>query len=101
MDDHRWALFIWEQHRQKTGGARYSLMHADYHWDSNSQRSRRCDADLSDRVAKPPVRHMQSTVQQDNLATYAAGIWTERLRTNDSLSADRFAGRIQPVDATH
>jgi len=35
MDDHKWAFFIWEQHRLKTGGARYSLMHADYHWDSN------------------------------------------------------------------
>jgi hypothetical protein len=34
MDDHKWALFIWEQHRQQVGGGRYSLMHADYHWDS-------------------------------------------------------------------
>lgn len=34
MDDHKWALFIWEQHRLRVGGGRYSLMHADYHWDS-------------------------------------------------------------------
>jgi len=34
MDDHKWALFIWEQHRQLVGGGRYSLMHVDYHWDS-------------------------------------------------------------------
>lgn len=34
MDDHKWALFIWEQHRLRVGGGRYSLVHADYHWDS-------------------------------------------------------------------
>jgi len=34
IDDHKWALLIWEQHRQLTGGRRYSLIHADYHWDS-------------------------------------------------------------------
>lgn len=37
MDDHRWALFVWEQHRQKVAAERYSLMHADYHWDSNDE----------------------------------------------------------------
>lgn len=34
MDDHKWALLIWEQHRLRVRGRRYSLMHADYHWDS-------------------------------------------------------------------
>lgn len=34
MDDHKWALFIWDQLRQKARGVRYSLIHADYHWDS-------------------------------------------------------------------
>lgn len=34
MDDHKWALLIWEQHRLRARGGRYSLMHADYHWDS-------------------------------------------------------------------
>ena len=30
MDDHRWALKVWET--QRTGN-RYVLIHADYHWD--------------------------------------------------------------------
>lgn len=34
MDDHKWALLIWEQHRLRASGGRYSLIHADYHWDS-------------------------------------------------------------------
>ena len=34
MDNHKWALFVWERHRLQVGGAQYSLMHADFHWDS-------------------------------------------------------------------
>ena len=30
MDDHRWALKVWETERKSL---RYSLIHADYHWD--------------------------------------------------------------------
>jgi hypothetical protein len=31
MDNHRWALKVWETERKHT---RYSLVHADYHWDA-------------------------------------------------------------------
>jgi hypothetical protein len=31
MDDHRWALKVWEAERKSQS---YSLIHADYHWDS-------------------------------------------------------------------
>ena len=30
MDDHRWALKVWETERKSH---QYSLVHADYHWD--------------------------------------------------------------------
>jgi UPF0489 domain len=30
MDDHRWALKVWETERRHD---RYTLVHADYHWD--------------------------------------------------------------------
>ncbi len=30
MDDHRWALKVWETEKR---GDHYSLVHADYHWD--------------------------------------------------------------------
>lgn len=30
MDDHRWALKVWEMERRHD---RYTLVHADYHWD--------------------------------------------------------------------
>lgn len=30
MDDHRWALKVWETERTKNS---YTLVHADYHWD--------------------------------------------------------------------
>ncbi len=34
MDNHRWAFYIWEQHRQNSHTEKFSLIHADYHWDS-------------------------------------------------------------------
>lgn len=33
MDDHRWAFYIWEKFRKQSGIQRFSLVHADYHWD--------------------------------------------------------------------
>lgn len=34
MDDHRWALLVWEQFAQVRGIRPFSLVHADYHWDA-------------------------------------------------------------------
>ncbi|HDV6325032.1 TPA: UPF0489 family protein [Burkholderia cenocepacia] len=34
MDDHRWALLVWEQFAQARGIRPFSLVHADYHWDA-------------------------------------------------------------------
>ena len=31
MDDHRWALYVWESEKRYR---QYTLLHADYHWDS-------------------------------------------------------------------
>jgi hypothetical protein len=31
MDDHRWALLVWERERKE---AKYTLIHADQHWDA-------------------------------------------------------------------
>lgn len=31
MDDHRWALKVWEMEKKYS---RYTLIHADYHWDA-------------------------------------------------------------------
>lgn len=33
MDNHRWALWVWEFHRERTMIDRFTLAHADYHWD--------------------------------------------------------------------
>jgi hypothetical protein len=33
MDNHKWALLAWEQHRAGKQGQCYTLFHADYHWD--------------------------------------------------------------------
>lgn len=33
MDNHKWALWVWERFRQLSNIKRFSLIHADYHWD--------------------------------------------------------------------
>lgn len=33
MDNHKWALWVWEQHSLATGIEKFTLAHADYHWD--------------------------------------------------------------------
>ncbi len=33
MDNHKWAFFVWEKFSQISGIPKFSLIHADYHWD--------------------------------------------------------------------
>ncbi|MGH8587868.1 MAG: UPF0489 family protein [Gammaproteobacteria bacterium] len=33
MDDHRWAFYIWQRCHAASVGERFSLIHADFHWD--------------------------------------------------------------------
>lgn len=34
MDDHKWAFYIWNRYHVQSGIPKFSLVHADYHWDS-------------------------------------------------------------------
>lgn len=52
MDNHKWALLVWETHRLGTGD-RYALLHADFHWDgvddfseSDEEQAKLLNADL-------------------------------------------------------
>lgn len=33
MDNHKWALWVWERHAEGAGVRKFTLAHADYHWD--------------------------------------------------------------------
>jgi hypothetical protein len=33
MDNHKWALWVWERHRLNVGVDKFTLAHADHHWD--------------------------------------------------------------------
>lgn len=33
MDNHKWALYVWEKFRLESSIRKFSLVHADYHWD--------------------------------------------------------------------
>ncbi|MGV3582623.1 MAG: UPF0489 family protein [Methylophilus sp.] len=34
MDNHKWALYVWESFRQESNIEKFDLVHVDYHWDS-------------------------------------------------------------------
>jgi len=68
MDDHKWALFVWEQHRQKVGGQRYSLMHADYHWDSTDDF--RDDDEAQTELAKADADGLRAMTAASEYITY-------------------------------
>jgi hypothetical protein len=34
MDNHRWAYWIWESHRDKFNNRKSPVIHIDYHWDA-------------------------------------------------------------------
>ncbi|MBS2132094.1 UPF0489 family protein (plasmid) [Burkholderia thailandensis] len=53
MDDHRWALLVWERFAHERHTRPFSLVHADFHWDgvndfyqNEEQRNRLLGADL-------------------------------------------------------
>lgn len=33
MDNHKWALWAWERHAADSGVQKFTLVHADHHWD--------------------------------------------------------------------
>ncbi len=37
MDDHKWAFYIWHRTKAATGVDKFSLVHADFHWDAVNQ----------------------------------------------------------------
>jgi hypothetical protein len=36
MDNHKWAFFIWHKFRSQSQIDRFSLVHADHHWDGGN-----------------------------------------------------------------
>src|SRR4051812_28727799 len=36
MDNHKWAFYIWHRFRRQSQIEKFSLVHADYHWDGGS-----------------------------------------------------------------
>ncbi len=36
MDNHKWAFYIWHKHQAESGIEKFSLVHADYHWDGGN-----------------------------------------------------------------
>ncbi|MGA9912058.1 MAG: UPF0489 family protein [Paraburkholderia sp.] len=68
MDDHRWALLVWERFAHERRVRPFSLVHADFHWDgvndfyqNEEQRNRLLGADLLT---------LETMIREDNWIRY-------------------------------
>ncbi|MCG3150707.1 MAG: hypothetical protein PCFJNLEI_04208 [Verrucomicrobiae bacterium] len=68
MDDHRWAICAWEEHRLAAALERLALVHVDYHWDSLDEYDSRPDDVPALLAADLPM--LRNIVAADELIRY-------------------------------
>lgn len=68
MDNHKWALYVWEFFRQKAGGGRYTLAHADYHWDGGYDFY--CDAEKEQELLAADVGRLHAFIEEEEWIRY-------------------------------
>lgn len=68
MDNHKWALYVWEIFRQQAGGARFTLAHADYHWDGGYDFH--CDAEKVRELLAADLQRLRAFVEEDEWIRY-------------------------------
>jgi hypothetical protein len=68
MDNHKWALYVWESFRQNTGGGRYTLAHADYHWDGGYDFC--CDAEKEQELLAADLGRLHALIDEDELIRF-------------------------------
>ncbi len=68
MDNHKWALYVWESFRQQTGGRRYTLAHADYHWDGGYDFHG--DAEQERELLAADLRRLRAYIEEEEWIRY-------------------------------
>ena len=68
MDDHKWALMAWEQHRRQAVSQGYALIHADFHWDALDDFSG--DEDAQKRLAAAGVDSLRAMIVDNDYIKY-------------------------------
>jgi hypothetical protein len=68
MDNHKWALYVWEIFRQLTGGGRFTLAHADYHWDGGYDFH--CDAEKEQELLAADLQRLRAFIDEEEWIRY-------------------------------
>jgi len=66
MDNHKWALYIWEKNRLDKGA--YTLVHVDYHWDANYDFLGKPEREKELREAS--IEDVRSLIKREDLIQY-------------------------------
>lgn len=66
MDNHKWALYIWELSRLKNGA--YCLIHVDYHWDAGYDFWEQPDEER--RLFQASPEELQKMIASEHLIQY-------------------------------
>lgn len=68
MDNHKWALYVWEIFRQQASGCRFTLAHADYHWDGVYDFHR--DAEQEQELLAADLQRLRAFIEEDEWIRY-------------------------------
>lgn len=68
MDNHRWALLVWERHAKEIGADRFILAHADFHWDGGYYFSEQDG--LEEQLLAADLNQLESWVEEDEFVRY-------------------------------
>lgn len=78
MDNHKWALWVWEQKAQTSGVARFTLAHADYHWDGGYDAY--YEDDKSREIAAADLEQLRAIIDEGEWIRYDSFIAPAVLR---------------------
>jgi len=68
MDNHKWALYVWESFRQQAGGGRFTLAHADYHWDGGYDFH--CDPEQEQKLLTADLERLRAFIEEEEWIRY-------------------------------
>lgn len=78
MDNHKWAMYIWDQFRKQSEIPRFSLVHADFHWDNGNDA---CGSRENERrVLTADDAGLRAILEEENLIRYDSFIAPAVLR---------------------
>jgi hypothetical protein len=63
MDNHKWALWVWERHRLNVGIDKFTLAHADHHWDGGYHPYE--SAEMREQLAVADIDQLKQLIDED------------------------------------